>query len=184
MKERKLKEDYRLETRIDPRTGREKRVPVYQGIWFSLPPEYPRREALAWAWGSGLGFAVLLLGYLFFGDRGTYVLYVLLPAICALMPLAYWMSGAFTLLRSREKMTRLQRETGPERVLHSAAGCLILSGMAALGESIRLLVTGRWAAELLSLSLLAGAAIAALMAVRFFSRLSRALDRQMPTTHE
>ena len=161
MKERRYKEDYGLETYFDDK-GREKRRPVYRGKWYRLDDndaDY-RKKAL-------LPFILCAAAYLIYMKMNTpsgRCMYVLPLAACALIPLVYWAMGIVTLWRNPPAMTRLQKETGPGRVLRSAAGCGILLAMACVGDLIFALTSpfARESGELKGLVTLAASAACAL----------------------
>ena len=131
MKAKRYKEDYVLTDVPGART----RGVVYRGAIFVLTPKRsPKREALKRVPAACLCL-LGALGLLRFGGeaarRGT----VLLPAILALFPCAYWLMGLAALFRTPNRMTRLQREQGAGRALRSAVGCalcLAVSTVAAL----------------------------------------------------
>lgn len=154
MKERKYMDDWVNEVRLDPATGREKRVPVYRGDWYALGGGDAKNHA-ALAAGGCAGFFVLLTGYFLADFPGAATLYVFLPAALGLFPWVYWVMGAFTVSRANaKKMTRLQKETGFGRVLRSAAACAIFSLAAALGDIVFLLFFGAPGREAAGLAVL------------------------------
>ena len=139
MKERKYKNDWINERRLDPKTGREKTVPVYKGTYYRTEkPEDVRKQAVV----SGV-LTLLLLALLFIYFRldypGTRTMYVFLPASLSLFPCLYGLMGCFSSFFGPAKMTRTDRETGAGRVLRSAAGCAIFLGIACLGDLLFLL---------------------------------------------
>ena len=161
VKERKYKEDYGFETYFDDK-GREKRRAVYRGEWHSLGKgnENFRIRALI----PFLLCAASYLIYMKLNTPGGRCMYVLLPAACGLIPLVYWAMGLFTLWRCPEKMTRLQCESGPGRVLRSAVGAGILLGAACIGDIIFMLASpaARESGELAGFAALAISAACAL----------------------
>lgn len=164
MKERKYKEDWRNETRMDDR-GREKRVPVYRGSWFLLPEGVSVRSLRLWATLPWAGYLAALLLYFRLNFPGATVMYVFLPAALSLFPVLYWAMGAAGVFRAPRRMTRLQKENGIGRVLRSSAGCAICLCAALVGDLVLMLTGGQVAREwpgtlllLLALALAAGAA--------------------------
>ena len=138
MKERRYKEDYGLETYFDDK-GREKRRPVYRGKWYRLDKsdaDFKKRALLPFIF-----CAATYLIYMKMNTPSGRCMYVLPLAACALIPLIYWAMGVVTLWRNPPAMTRLQKETGPCRVLRSAAGCGILLAMACIGDIIFVLAS-------------------------------------------
>ena len=67
--------------------------------------------------------------------------------------------GLFTLLRCPSPMIRTQREKGVGRVMRSALGCMVLLGMAALGDVVFLVVGGQALQELPGFALLVCCAV-------------------------
>jgi len=178
MKERKYKDDWQTEVRWDQEKDREKRVPVYRGDWFSLSGKEPRKalqKARLLAGLLWLGYVGLLLVYFLLNFPGATTLYVFLPAALSLFPAFYWLLGFFALLRLRERMTRLQKENGPGRVLRSGAGCFLLSAAALTGDLVLMTAGGQASREGPGFGMLASAAILAFACLRYF----RAFDKQL-----
>ena len=167
MKERKYKEDWINETRIDEK-GREKRVPVYRGELFTLPSGRNRQQLFLLALLPWIGFLTLLILYFMLDFPGARVLYVFLPAALSLFPCLYWVMGVWGILRAPEKMTRVQKETGIGRVLRSAAACAILSCAALIGEAVFLFSGGDASREWPGALMLAACAALAAGAVYAF----------------
>lgn len=165
MKERKYKEDYRLETRITDR-GREKRVAVYQGEWFTPAGDEDWRQARRFSLGGLIAFVLCYAAYMRLSTPSAWCMYVLPVAAAGLIPALYWGMGLFTLLRCPSPMIRTQREKGVGRVMRSALGCMVLLGMAALGDVVFLAVGGQALAELPGFALLV--CCAAISAGSFF----------------
>ena len=173
MKERRYKEDYGFETYFDDK-GREKRRAVYKGEWFSMDASDEKMKLSAL-----LRFALCAAAYLVYmklNTPGGRCMYVLPLAACALIPLVYWAMGIFALWRNPAKMTRLQKESGPGRVLRSAIGVGVLLAMAVIGDIIFMLTSpsARENGELTGFVFLA---IAAACAFGGFIRARAAFDR-------
>ncbi|MGN0762317.1 MAG: hypothetical protein ACI4MK_02970 [Aristaeellaceae bacterium] len=158
MKERKYKEDYRLETRITDR-GREKRVAVYQGEWYAPAGDEDWRQARGFSLGGLIAFVLCYAAYMRLSTPSAWCMYVLPVAAAGLIPALYWGMGLFTLLRCPSPMIRTQREKGVGRVMRSALGCMVLLGMAALGDAVFLAVGGQATAELPGFALLVCCAV-------------------------
>ena len=145
MKERKLKEDWRLEQRI-AENGKEERVPVYTGTYYMLSAEKKRRLFVP-VLICFLAFILSGLAFLLLGRAGTYCMYVLPVFLCGLIPAAYWAMGLAGMMTSPAKMTSVQKEKGICRAFRSALGCAVLSGMAAVGDAVLILraaPVGEW----------------------------------------
>ena len=80
MKERKYKEDWINETRLNEKTGRPVVVPVYRGPWFEREAAVGKPAALLRAGLPLLAFLVLLVLYFQLDFPGATTLYVFLPA--------------------------------------------------------------------------------------------------------
>lgn len=178
MKERKYKEDWFSETRFDEKTGKEKRVPVYRGDWFHLPQAMSGRRLFPEALIPWIGFTALILLYLKLNFPGATVMYVFLPVGLSLFPALYWLLGAAALLRSEEKMTRLQKENGIGRILRSAAGCAICILAALLGNTVYLLTGSQAEKEWPGTLMLLLAFLFACAAVGRFRRNNRLIVRE------
>ncbi|MGN0971543.1 MAG: hypothetical protein ACI4OY_06275 [Aristaeellaceae bacterium] len=160
MKERKYKEDYRLETRITDR-GREKRVAVYQGEWYAPGSDGDWRQARIFALGGFIAFLVCYAVYMRLSTPSAWCMYVLPVAAAGLIPALYWGTGLFALLRCPVPMIRTRREKGIGRVMRSSLGCMVLLGMATLGDVVFLITGGQALQELPGFALLACCAVIA-----------------------
>ncbi|MGN0746363.1 MAG: hypothetical protein ACI4ML_06805 [Aristaeellaceae bacterium] len=154
MKERKYKEDYRLETRLTDR-GREKRVAVYQGEWYVPGNQQDWTQARRFGLGGWVALAVCYAAYMRLSTPSAWCMYVLPVAAAGVIPALYWVMGLFALLRCPSPMIRTQREKGIGRVMRSSLGCMVLLGMAALGDVVFLAVGGQALSELPGFALLA-----------------------------
>jgi len=142
MKERKYKEEYKLVTKLDEKTGKPKQIPVYMGDYYAYAQGVSRR-GLALACLPGLAaFIALYSGYMALGSPSSYCIYVLPFACCAIIPLLYACIGAVNMLRFAGKMTRVQKETGVARLLRSLIGCGVFTALAELGDMIFMLRNG------------------------------------------
>lgn len=150
MKERKYKEEYKLVTRLDEKTGKPKQIPVYMGDYYETAAE---RKAIAvdcLPWLAG--FIACYGVYMALSSPSSYCIYVLPFACCAIIPLLYACIGAVNALRFTGKMTRVQNETGIARLMRSFIGCGVFTALALLGDLVFMLRNG-----------FAGEALAALM---------------------
>ena len=144
LKERKYKREFRTVTRIDPKTGRERRAAEYTGDWYRFASGSPAGRAAGLApWMAGVWIALLI--YLKTARATGRCMYALLPAIMGLFPAVYGAMGLFALSRSPERMTVVQRENGIGRVMRSGLGCGLLAGIAAAGCALYLSLNGLWA---------------------------------------
>lgn len=168
MKERKYKEDWVNETRFDDETGKEKRVPVYRGDWFQLSAEQTKRRLISEALLPWIGFVTLILLYLKLNFPGSAVLYVFLPIALGLFPALYWLLGIAAFSRSKDQMTRVQKETGLGRILRSSAGCAIFTSAALLGDCVFLFAGSRTQEEWPGTLMLLLAAALACFTIRCF----------------
>lgn len=182
MKERKYKEDWVNETRLEEETGKEIRVPVYRGPAFQRVKGQGRRSMLLWAFLPWLFYVILILLYFRLFFPGSTVLYVFLPAALSLFPAFYWGLGLWGLLRSGEKekpqdrMTRLEKENGVGRVLRSSAGCVIFTTVALVGDLVFLCTSGQAAGEGPGTAMLLSAMGLAVGTVNHFRKLNRVLE--------
>ena len=171
MKERKYKEDYRIEVTLDER-GRDRRRAVYQGDDFYLPENAGRLWTHA---GMFAVYAALYLAYLLLNSPGSYCIYVMPIAACAVIPSAYWSMGLISMLRAPQKMTSTQKEKGIGRVMRSAMGCMVLLLTACVGDVIFMARNGNCFAELPAFALLVCAGMAALGVFRYVKGLYNAI---------
>ena len=183
MKERKYKEDWVNETRLEEETGKEIRVPVYRGPAFQRVKGQGRRSMLLWAFLPWLFYVILILLYFRLFFPGSTVLYVFLPAALSLFPAFYWGLGLWGLLRSggkkekhRDRMTRLEKENGVGRVLRSSAGCVIFMAAALVGDLVFFCTSGQAAREGPGAAMLLAAMGLAAGTVNYFRKLNREME--------
>lgn len=160
MKERRYKEEYKLITQLDEKTGKPKQIPVYMGDYYAYA-DGVNRAALAKAGLPYLAAFVAAYGaYMALGSPSSYCIYVLPFACCAVLPLLYAVLGAVSMLRHTGKMTRVQKETGIARLLRSLMGCGVLTAMALLGDVVFMARNGFAGEVLAALCLLAASGCA------------------------
>lgn len=164
MKERKYKDQYRVVAEPDARTGSPRGRAEYSGAYYRYPAGSPAPRRRALGLGAGLAlFWLFALAYLRLGRTTSRCAYALLPMIAALLPGAYGLIGAFSLLRAPERMTVLHREKGPGRAVRSALGCGILCAAGAVGCAVFLSLSARWGEGWIDCALAAAASAAAWM---------------------
>ena len=178
VKERKYKEDWVSETRLDGKTGREKQGPVYRGSWFTAGGGQKKKELLLRSLLPWSGFLALLLLYFFLNYPGSRILYIFLPAALSLFPCLYWAMGVWGIFRAPDKMTRVQKETGIGRVLRSSAACVILCCAALIGEIIFLFTGSDAAREWPGALMLLAAAALAFVTAAYFRNVIRSLSEE------
>lgn len=168
LKQRRYKEDYRLEQYVDER-GREKRRAVYRGNWYAYADAKEAKNALVFALACFLGAAACWLLYMARSTPSTRCMYVLPVASCAVFPMAYWLMGLHGMSKKTDKMTRVQKENGVGRVLRSAVGSMVLLAMACVGDVIFMAAAKNFATEMSGFAMLviaAAASAACFMRVR------------------
>ena len=176
VKEQKYKKDWTTEISLDRVSGKEKRTAVYQGVWYRYGnADQDRTVRVLWAALPCLAYLALILLYFRLNFPGATVLYVFLPAAVSLFPTLYWSMGAYQVWSAPDRMTRLQKEKGVDRVLRSSAGCAVCALAAAAGDLIGLLAAQAGAGELPGLAMLFTAACVAYASARRFSQMSRSM---------
>ena len=176
MKERKYKDDYKNELRLDPVTGKEKVVPVYHGSYYETPVVDVIRRQGPYAMLSGALFLALMLVYYIVDFPGTRVLYVFIPSAFCLFPIFYWIIGGHACWRTPDRMTRLQKENGAGRVLRSSAGCAIFMAITLICELIFLIFGHAPAREWIGLLIFAAAGADAFLTARAFRDLYNSIQ--------
>ena len=144
MKERRYKKQFRIVADVDPRTGRARERAEYSGEYYRFPQGEKRKLTVT----AGLCAALFWLGaliYLFTGRATSHCAYALVPVIASLLPGAYLLFGLVALAASPGRMTLVQKENGPGRVVRAALGCGALSCAGAVGCAVFLTVSGQWA---------------------------------------
>ena len=145
VKERRYKKEYRIVTDADPKTGRPRDVAEYAGDYYRFPQgsPAPRQRALRLAAWHGL-YWLCALAYLRTGRATGRCMYALVPFMIGLLPGAYGLMGLFALFRAPNRMTVVQRENGPGRLVRSALGYGAFSAAGALGCAVFLTVSRQW----------------------------------------
>lgn len=145
MKERRYKKQFRIVTDVDPKTGRPVEKAVYAGEYWRFPEgsPAPRRRAV----GIGLcaaGYWLLALVYLRAGRATTHCLYALVPFMASLLPGTYLLLGLWAMATAPARMTVVQKENGPGRLVRASVGCGVLAAAGAVGCAVYLSLSGRW----------------------------------------
>ena len=160
MKERRYKEEYKLITQLDEKTGKPKQIPVYMGDYYAYA-DGVGRAALAKAGLPYLAAFVAAYGaYMALSSPSSYCIYVLPLACCAVLPLLYAVLGAASMLRYMGKLTRVQKEKGVARLMRSLMGCGALTALALLGDVVFMVRNGFAGEALAALMLLAASGCA------------------------
>ena len=143
MKARKYKESYRL---VDEGGHLGQRRAEYVGEYYSFPEGTPagRQRALRGAAWVALYWLATLL-YLRTGRATGRCMYALIPVLIGLLPGVYAALGVATTARAPERMTLVQREDGPGRLVRAALGCAAFSAAGCIGCIVRVSIDGLWA---------------------------------------
>ena len=138
MKERRYAKYYRLAE--DGGNG-----VSYAGDWYRFPdgtPE-PRRRALRLA-APLAAYWLCAAIYLTTASATDRYMPALVPFLLGLFPGVYGMMGLAAFARAPGRMTILQREKGPGRVVRSALGCGVFSAIATIGAAVCLTRAASW----------------------------------------
>ena len=158
MKERKYKEEYKLETQLDVKTGKPRQIPVYMGDYYHL--EAGKRAIAIACWLPLAAYLVLYAVYMLLDSPSARCIYVMPIAACATIPTLYAVLGALSALRAPQKMTRVERETGVGRVMRSMIGCGTVTALSCVGDAVFMLRNG-FAGEMHAFLMMLGACAAA-----------------------
>lgn len=158
MKERKYKEEYKLETQLDVKTGKPKQIPVYMGDYYLMDAE--KKTLLNAGVPPLAAYFVLYAAYMLLDSPSARCIYVMPIAACATIPTLYAALGALSMMRAPKKMKRVERETGVGRVMRSMIGCGVITALACAGDAVFLLRNG-FSGELAAFGALLGACAAA-----------------------
>lgn len=146
MKERRYKKQFRIVTDVDSRTGKPVEKAVYAGEYYAFPEGSPAPRRVAAVVGAcAAAYWGLALAYLRTGRATTHCLYALVPFMASLLPGAYWLFGLWALVTAPARMTVVQKENGPGRLVRACLGCGALSAVGAAGCAVFLTASGRWA---------------------------------------
>ena len=158
MKERKYRDRFRM---TSPDRAE------YAGEYYGFPDG--RAEARRRGGRIACGLAawwILIFVHLFAAGVTDRTLYALMPLLLALIPAAYGVMGAATMLMNPARMTVVQRDKGPERVTRAAAGAFALTTVGTLGCLVRVTLAKAWPGHWYEALLPALAAMAMLWVLR------------------
>lgn len=145
MKERRYKKEYRTVLKIDPKTGRERAEAEYIGAYYRFEGDPARARALRLMPWAGLFWAALLV-YLKTARATGRFMAALVPALVALLPGFYMALGLVSLLRAPEKLTVVDLENGPGRLVRASLGCGVFTAVSAAGAAVCLFMNRAWPA--------------------------------------
>ena len=146
MKERRYREAYRIVTRRDQKSGRERREAEYAGERYRFPEGTPgpRSRALKRAVPLAL-FWLAALAYLKTAGITGRCMYALPPFLPALFPGVYGLMGLAAMLRAPDTMTVVQRENGVGRLMRCGLGCGVFAAAGTAGGVVCLCLARAWA---------------------------------------
>ena len=150
---RKYLEDYRLENRTDPRSGKVKTVPVYHGKWFAFAAEEERvrRAKRLYPALSALCGALFLLVLLLNAPSGRAV-YVMLPFAAMIFPTFYCLAGSRRLLTAGDRVTREHADKIQRRFASCSFMMILFSAISAAGHLLYFFRLGASALDAVSLA--------------------------------
>ena len=126
---------YEMTTKVDPATGRDKKVVRYVGPWFSVANGETRRTGVR----SLILFVLSAAAYVaaaFQNPPGSRCFYILPFFLFELFPLFYWVYGAVRTCFLKPRFTAVDKDESLDRIKASALGVAILSGLHTLGEIV------------------------------------------------
>ena len=166
---RKYLEDYRLENRTNPRSGKVQTVPVYRGKWFAFAAGEAevRRAKRIYPALSALCAALFLLVLLLNAPSG-HAVYVMLPFAAMVFPVFYSLAGSRRLLTAGDRVTREHADKIQRRFASCSFMMILFSAISAAGHLLYFFRSG--ASALDAVSLAAATAIFLSAAVMFRHR--------------
>ena len=166
---RKYLEDYRLENRTDPKSGKVKTIPVYRGAWFAFAADERtvRRARRLYPALSALCAALFLLVMLINAPSG-HAVYVMLPFAAMVFPIFFCLAGSRRLLLAKDKVTREHADKIQKRFTSSAFMMALFSGISAAGHVLYFFRSGVSVRD--ALSCMAALAILACAAAMFHKK--------------
>ena len=145
MKQRRYRDSYRLVTDVDPMTGKAREVAEYAGDHYRFPDgEEARRRTVIAGSCVALYWALAVVHLRLCRVTGN-CMYALVPFMLGLFPGAYAVMGLWAALRAGERMTVVEKENGPGRLVRAALGCGVFAALGAVGCAVCLTVNGQWA---------------------------------------
>lgn len=125
MVSRKYVNDYGLEN-VRGKNGRVKTVSVYKGPWFRFtakPEELKKSRSICIA--ASLAGTAAMLPPLFIKAEILGAVYVLLPLLCCLWPIAFELMGVYRLLTAAERVTREHKD----KIYARFSSCCVFQGI-------------------------------------------------------
>ncbi len=140
MRRKEMLKLFETEYKVDPATGREKRVSRYIGPWYTME----KKQRLACAIKGGIAWALGVAAFITAGVLPTWAglcNYVVPWLILCLLPLFYLALGVVKLARLKEPFSELDKAESLGYVSASGLGLAVLGGLWSLTTVIFLLVT-------------------------------------------
>lgn len=144
---RKYASDYRLESHISP-DGKAESVPVYQGKYFTFVESSGKIRWLKKVLAAGIALELLLLlPMLLDNTRLGRTIYIVLPAVCALVPM-FLLGAAIRHLTTDTPFTRENRDKSDKRINNGCVTLVVFLTVSCIGCVIHFLLNGIAANEL------------------------------------
>lgn len=153
MATKKYVNDYRLENRADPRTGRLKTVPVYRGERYAYDADAAslRQSTFFFTAATAISLAAFLLVLMLNAPCG-HAMYVMMPFSALVFPLFFAAASCLRLWQKGEWFTREHRDKTGQRFNTCAVAMAILSCMSLVGHIVYACVTGLAGRDFISLA--------------------------------
>ena len=167
MVSRKYLGDYRLENRVDPKSGKLKTVPVYRGAWFAFTADaaavrrakqiYPALSVLC---------AALFLAELLLNAPCGHAVYVTLPFAAMVFPIFFCLAGSRRLLTAGDKVTREHADKIQRRFASSSFMMVLFSAISSAGHLLYFCRAGLRAPDAISFLMALGILLSAVAMFR------------------
>lgn len=165
---RKYIKDYRKEYIVKP-NGKPGVTASYIGKYYRFAAGEPaiKRARCVFACLSALATVCCVIPF-FYNASGSHTIYVALPHVISLFPLAHLILGVYSLYTCKPPLIREFRDKTEGRITASSAAAMCCLGVTAIGQILSCALSGWGVLDVISLALIAAACGA--VGYIFFSR--------------
>lgn len=142
MRRREVLKLFETEYKIDPATGKEKRVNRYIGPWYT----FDKKQRKACAIKGGIAWLLGVAAFITAGVMPTWAGlcdYVVPWLILCMLPLCYLGMGVVKLLRLKDEFTEIDKAESTGYMQTSSLGLAVLGGLWSISTIVFLLLTDR-----------------------------------------
>lgn len=177
----RFKDDYSWTARLNGR-GRVVDDICYTGVYYILPLTQEQKKKSNYC---NMGFGLLLLAIQLaagmVNQDSSRTFYIMFPYLFTLLPVFYFLLGAFSYWSDPVKQQKAQYETGLARMKRSAMGSMVMNGISVILDIVYMILhrgNMQTLRELIYLGLLIAYIVAAFCYGRYYDKTYGALTTQ------